>query len=359
MAINIPGNDGSQPFTSIAIADFNNDGYLDLAFSRFEAQHIIVILGNGDGSFKAAVTFPIGDQQQPVMFAVDDFNSDSYLDLAFTNAYTNQVGVVFGNGDGTFRALKIVWNGNLSFSLSLVASDFNSDGHVDLATADSSSNEIVVLLGVGDGTFRPQTSFYNSFCSYPTSMAVGDFNSDDKIDLTITSSANYLCVLLGNGNGSFYLSMAVPTNSFNFPWSVAVDDVNNDSRLDIIIANNLKDNIAVMLGNGDGTFGVQTIYLTGFSSSPRFLVVGDFNNDGRSDLAISNHYGQSISILFGTSNGTFLAPTMFSVGVPTLPTSIVAGDLNNDGKLDLVVSDEWQTNVIIVLNTCDCCVPEL
>ena len=358
VAINLPITFLLLAPSTIAIADFNNDGHMDLAVSQYYAQHLIVLLGNGDGSFEAKTTPPTGFHSQPGVIVVDDFNSDGYLDLAFANDYTNQVGVLLGNGDGTFRAWEIVLNGSFDFSLALVASDFNSDGHPDLLTTDSSTNKMVVLLGVGDGTFRPQTSFYNSFCRYPTSFAAADFNSDNKIDLAITSSANYLCVLLGNGNASFYLSMAVPTDSFNFPWSVAVDDVNNDNRLDIIMANNLKDNIAVMLGNGDGTFGEQTIYLTGYYSSPRFLVVGDFNNDARLDIAVSNYYAQSVSILFGTKNGTFVAPTMFLIDVYTLPISIVAGDFNNDGKLDLAVADQANGNLFILLNTCDCCVPE-
>ncbi|CAF4111316.1 unnamed protein product, partial [Adineta steineri] len=162
---------------------------------------------------------------------------------------------------------------------------------------------------------------------------------------------NYLCILLNTGNEQFDLSMMVPTETFNFAWSIITADFNNDNHLDISMVNYLDNNIAVMFGNNDGTFGTQMIYKTGILGSSRYLITGDFDNDGQLDLVINNYVGRSINILFGSQNGTFLNQITFTVG--GVPLSIAKGDFNNDKKLDLVVTFQRQAFLSILLNNCN------
>ncbi|CAF1409800.1 unnamed protein product [Adineta steineri] len=335
----------------IAVGDFNSDNCADIVHYTCDRENINVVLNYNDGSFQVSYIFSFDDGNHPYMIIVDDFDGDGRLDFAFTNNGLYKIGILLGDGTGNFGELKTFLNENPGQSFSFISNDFNNDGHVDIVTTYYSDDQIVLLVGVGDGTFFIESSFYNNFCSRPTSFATGDFNNDNQMDLAVTSSANYLCILLNTGNEQFDLSMMVPTETFNFAWSIITADFNNDNHLDISMVNYLDNNIAVMFGNNDGTFGTQMIYKTGILGSSRYLITGDFDNDGQLDLVINNYVGRSINILFGSQNGTFLNQITFTVG--GVPLSIAKGDFNNDKKLDLVVTFQRQAFLSILLNTCN------
>jgi hypothetical protein len=352
---------GYNPSTqSMLVADFNGDRRLDLAVVNPNTANIEVLLGNGDGTFESPIILSLGSSSYPFSAVVSDFNSDGHLDLAFTGYLTVNVGVVFGNGDGTFGPVMTYSGGAANLSTLLVAGDFNNDDHLDLAVKDYwELHTIGVLFGSGDGIFIVQTKFFlSNTCDSPSSFAVGDFDSDGQLDLALTQeSYDHLCVLLGNGDGYFGQPIIFSTGDFSAPQSVTVADLNNDSSLDIVIANSRKNNVGVGLGNGNGTFQVQTTYFTGDHSWPNWVVTGDFNNDNQLDIAVSNWYTHNAGVFLGAGNGTFLEQTTVSTGSRSIPVSIATGDFNSDRKLDLVVIDSAQYNVIILLNICDCCVP--
>jgi hypothetical protein len=192
-----------------------------------------------------------------------------------------------------------------------------------------------------------------------TSAAIGDFDRDGQLDLAVSSDQeNKVYVLLGNGNGYFGVPMGFSTESWSNPNSVATNDFNNDDRLDLAVANSDEDNVGVMLGYGNGTFQAQMTFSTGVYSNPMAVVIGDFKNDGQLDLAVSNEFTHNVGILLGTGTGTFLAQTTFSTGALSAPYSIASQDFNGDGKLDLIITDNNLNNVGILLNTCDCCIAE-
>jgi uncharacterized protein (TIGR03437 family) len=331
---------GNSPI-SITLGDFNGDDRQDLAVWHFGG--VGVLLGNGDGTFLPALQ----DAVSGWSIAVGDFNGDGRADLATTiNGSNGGVNVLLGKGDGTFQAAVSYSVG--SFPESIAVGDFNGDGWPDLVTANHDGT-VSVLLANGDGTFHASVSYHVG--SQLWSVAVGDFNGDGRADLAVADSGdNNVSVLLGNGDGTFRAVVSYATGAF--PDSIAVGDFNGDGKLDIAAANDVSNNISVLLGNGDGTFRTAVNYSVG--SYPQSVAVGDFNGDGWPDLAVVNAYSLSsqggngnVSVLYGNGDGTFGAAANYDVGIA--PDSIAVGDFNGDGRADLVTANRGSNNVSVLL----------
>lgn len=251
---------------------------------------------------------------------------------------------------------------------SVVVADFNGDGKLDLAVADNGdpstgdNGGVSILLGNGDGTFQPAQVF--SAGNNPTFLSVGDFNGDGKMDLAVSDLGQLpsggngsLSILLGNGDGTFQTPIIV--NAGMGPYAQALGDFNRDGKLDIAIIDfgNLSGNhgsVYVLLGKGDGTFQPALLVNAGDSSAafPTAIVANDFNGDGKVDLAVTTS-DSNLSVLLGNGDGTFQAPVFYPGGAT--PTSIAAGDLRNSGKVDLAISSfsctpEWCGSLIQVLS---------
>jgi Bacterial Ig-like domain (group 3)/FG-GAP-like repeat len=227
----------------------------------------------------------------------------------------------------------------------IVTADFNRDGNLDLATSEYDASSVRVLLGKGNGGFQ-------SLGRYPAchahGLATGDFNGDGFADLVVADAGcGEVTVLLGNGDGSFTEAGSFSTGGgARFaPYSVAVGDFNGDGKLDIATADELLNKTSVLLGNGDGTFQPHVDYDTGTDS--RQVAIGDFNEDGRLDLAISSSEG--VSILLGNGDGTFQSQTLYTLATNDNPYLVIA-DLNRDGKLDLAVANTQESVSILLGN---------
>jgi hypothetical protein len=339
---------GTNP-SSMATADFTGNGKLDVVFTNGGSNNLSIFSGKGDGTFQAAVNYPSGTNPDSV--AVGDFNGDGKLDLAVANSGSNNVSIFLGKGDGTFQAAVNYPSGTNPDSVAV--GDFDGDGKLDLAVANSGSQNVSVLLGRGDGTFQAAVDYVAG--TNPSSVGVGDFDGDGKLDLAVANGgSNNVSILLGSGNGTFQAAIDYPTGSNSS--SVAVGDFNGDGELDLAVANSdignfSQGNVSILLGNGDGTFKAAVNYSTGFNSSS--VVVGDFNGDGKLDLAVpdadvgGNFSAASVMILLGNGDGTFQPNVDYAAG--SNPSSVAVGDFNGDGRLDMVAADLTNSTASVLL----------
>ena len=338
---------GAAPF-SVAVADFNGDEHPDLAIANSGTdgtRGISVLLGNGDGTFKAHVDYDASNNPASILAA--DFNGDGKVDLAVTGARSNVVSILPGIGDGTFPThVEYAVGTNPQW---LVAADLNGDGRLDIATAnygpDYSSGGVSVLLGNGDGTFQQQVQY--SAGVNPFGIMAADLDHDGRIDLAVVcNNGSYgVWILLGNGDGSFQSPTYYPSG-YN-PRVGVVSDFNSDGHLDIAIANCISNNISVLMGDGSGRFAPQVNY--GAGSCPQTLAAGDFDGDGYLDLVTANSQTSNVSLFKGNGDGTFQSGGSFSVGNNAFWVSVA--DLNGDGAPDLVVTSIGDNSVSVLLNT--------
>jgi hypothetical protein len=189
--------------------------------------------------------------------------------------------------------------------------------------------------------------------SQPYSVALGDFNNDGRYDIVVANySANNVGILLGYGNGFFGSMMTYPTGVSSAPCSVAVGDFDRDTRVDIVVTNSETDNVLILRGFGNGTFANEAVYSTGDRSLPYAVVISDFNNDNKSDLAIANAGTNNIFLLYGFANGTFGNETSYPLGYDYRPYAIAVADLNQDKWMDIVIACYNTDNVEILMKMC-------
>ncbi|GGO41328.1 FG-GAP repeat domain-containing protein [Deinococcus humi] len=328
---------GSTPY-SIALADIDGDGRLDLVTANSGANTVSVLLGQSGGTFAPQVTYGVG--AGPVSVALGDVNSDGRLDLVTANSGGNNVSVLLGQSGGTFAPqVKFYRVGNYPYSVAL--GDVNGDGRVDLVTTNVNDSTVSVLLAQSGGTFAPQVTY--GVGSSPESVVLGDLNGDGRLDLVTPNYAgNTVSVLLGQSEGTFAPQVTYGVGSN--PASVALGDLNGDGRLDLVTANYGANTVSVLLGQSGGTFAPQVTY--GVGSRPISVALGDVNGDSRLDLATANANGNTVSVLAGQSGGTFASQVMYGVG--STPFSIAQGDVNGDGRLDLATAS-YTGNTISIL----------
>lgn len=314
---------------SIVVRDFNLDGASDLVVAGNWQSRIGVLLGNGDGSFATVLEVPTDSRSGAL--AVGDFDQDGTLDLAGVDT------ILLGNGDGTF-----VRHGGYSlgryvsyspsfYSRGVVVGDFNLDGRPDLAGTNS-GDQLNILLGHGDGTFGPGLDYITD--KLMNALVVADFDVDGRPDLGVGHQDATIGVFLGNGDGTVAAKVDYATTMS--PTSMVVGEFNLDGKPDL--ATMSRSAIDVLLGHGDGSFAAPRSF--GTTAQNCALVTGDFNRDCKSDLAVAYSYtlpiharidGAGVNVFLGQGDGSFAALAEYTI----LALELNVGDFNLDGKPDL------------------------
>jgi hypothetical protein len=327
-------------FGQIAVGDYNGDGKLDVAIVDGVQGAAAVLLGNGDGTFQpfAQVT----DNGSPTAIVAGDFNGDGKLDLVTNDLKSTNLSVLLGNGDGTFQAPVSISTGYTAQSL--VAGNFNNNANLDLAFegVDNLGNSVVILLGNGNGTFQPPFEYSAGSESGP--LATAQLNSDGNLDL-VTATGPDAYVLLGNGDGTFQQAVGYATGT-SVASGVVVADFNGDGAPDLAIGDNGSDYVPVVLGRGDGTLELRSDYTIGGDTRAFNISTADFTANGILDLAVPGPYYGGLSTLLGNGNGTF-PPSVFEASF--MGGSATPGDFNGDGKADLAFNESPVASVLEIL----------
>ncbi|HEX8706371.1 MAG TPA: FG-GAP-like repeat-containing protein [Myxococcaceae bacterium] len=346
--------------SAVAVSDLDKDGRLDLVAAASGSNALHVTRGRGNGTFTAFTIVPLPTgATNPQGVAAGDFNNDGRVDLVSANQNSNNVSVLVDNGAGGYTGAN--WSTATS-PRAVATADFDQDGKLDLVASNGSSNTVSVLYGNGDGTF-PVTVTANVGVQ-PTSVVAADINSDGCPDVvTGNTSGGNVTSLRTNRNAATGACLRTFASLGNFsvgggPRSLNVGDFNRDNKLDLAVANSGNNSVSVLPGVGDGSFlGAVNTTATGTSPEfrdPRGLAVGDFNQDGKLDLATGNFLGPSITLLLGQSTaGGPVVP--FTIG-PTVAagtglTSLTGADLDGDGRQDLVGTTTADNRVSVLRGT--------
>ena len=318
----------------LTIGTFDSGTSNDIAVALSGSSNVAVLLNNGSGSFSALATYAA--TSSPYVITSADFNGDGKTDIA-TDGGT--ISVLLNTGTAFATHVDYIGGGGSA----LIAPDLNNDGKADLVSANYFANNCKVLLNNGSGVFANYTPY--AALSAPQAIVTADFNQDKKYDIVACSTTDTrLSMFLGAGSGVFNTATTVTVGVFVNAMDTA--DFNKDGKTDLVTANTGTTSICVLLGNGNGTFGSATTYSTKGGVIGTGIRTGDVNKDGKADILVGDGNGDFVTYL-GNGNGTFAAPTLNSGFSNNLQNQFKIADVTNDTKLD-VVSANYGSNTVIV-----------
>jgi hypothetical protein len=347
---------------ALLTGNLQNNGLPSLAIISQSTNTFSTELDSYSG-FETGYGTPTG--RQPWAMATGEFLlGDEFPEFAVTNSLDNTISLMVANGEnGSYRVFSTVSLPGI-FPTGVVAGDFNGDGKMDLAVVNTCGSStqcfpqaapqgpgsVTILLGNGDGTFSVSSAQLTTG-NIPYSIATADLNGDGILDLVVAnSSSNTLSIFMGNGDGTFAQTTASPATGNN-PTALAIADFNNDGFLDIAVTNGTDNTVSILLNQNCPSvapaacmFTTATSGAVSVGGDPVAIAVGDLNADGFLDLVVANSAGNNVSVLLGNGTGAFSAVQApqgapnFSTG--NAPDAVVLGDFNQDGRLDIITSNQ-------------------
>jgi hypothetical protein len=331
---------GASSGYGVVVGDFNGDGKLDVV-SADDGATVEYLKGKGDGTLADPV--PVNDGATGSWgLAAGRFDKGKTLDLAVANDADDEILLLRGRGDGTFRSPQTFPVG--PNPLSPAAADFNRDGHLDIAVANDGDTSVSVLLGKAHGGFKHAHDY--PVCGAPYSISTGRMNGDRRPDIVTTgdSPADCVSVLLAKPDGTFKPHIdrnGLPPG----PEDSITGDFNRDGKTDVAVADEATTQISVLMGKGNGHLDAPDNLEAG--DSPWHIATGDFNDDGKLDLVAGNESSDFVSVFKGKGDGTFAAQTQVTVG--DAPSPVATGNLDRRHGDDIVTN--LDSNEIVVLRS--------
>ncbi|CAF3825147.1 unnamed protein product [Adineta steineri] len=285
--------------------DFNNDSQPDLVCTDAYKNQVIIFLSNENATLtRFQVMSLVNDDCTPYHIALTDFNNDGYLDIA-TGGGDSCIALFLGNGTGNFSSYKMIYTTKGTYPSSIGAADFNKDGYSDIVVGLTHINTIYVYLTRGDGTFDEPRSFTTGHDSIRGLIHVIDLNNDSRLDIVFSDhiNTNTISIWFGDDNVTFNTTETFTRETYKSAYAASVKDFNCDGHLDIAIGQRFPHSVGALLGFGDGSFYIQETVFAAIPTSIHgdlHVAVGDLNNDGNEDVIMANDYTGSIGVLLNT-----------------------------------------------------------
>ncbi len=335
---------GTTP-KGVATGDFDKDGDLDYVVTNSGSANAYILLNNGSGVFSAGATLTTGTTPRGVV--TGDFDKDGDIDIAVVNNGSNTLSVFLNTGAGAFAAPATPSTGASTSPVAVAIGDFDRDGDPDLAVTAPGTDVVVIMTNNGSGTFASASSPSVGAGCDPGSIVATDTDKDGDLDLLANcTSFSTLHKLTNNGSATFTdSSLSVGTG--NFPSDLAAGDLDKDGDADFVATNSSTGKVYTFMNDGTGTYTVGTSYAIG--TTPQGVSLGDVDKDGDLDIVATNSASTTVSILINLGNGTFLPKTDLTTG--TTPWAVATGDFDKDGAADILVTNSGTTTASVFLTT--------
>ncbi|HEY2932198.1 MAG TPA: VCBS repeat-containing protein [Acidobacteriota bacterium] len=341
------------PPGNILMGDVNGDGKQDLVASVGRDHSIVILLGNGRGTFVPAVSSPLRFDVAFGEMGLADFNGDKNLDLALASHDSYNVTVLLGNGKGGFTPAPgspfPAGQGKKPHTHGLVVGDVNRDGKTDIITANNEDGNIAVLLGDGKGGFLRASGSPFRVGPGPYPIGLGDINGDDRLDVVApnTVSNGTVTVLLGDGKGAFTAAPASPASVVARPYYVAIGDLDGNGKPDIAVAHDDTSQVSVLLGDGKGRFRPAPGSLLDVGHRGFAIVLTDMNGDGKRDLVEATN--SDVTVLLGDGRGRFQPAPGSPYPAGPGAWRLTVGDIDGDGQPDIAASNLEGNSITLLI----------